>query len=177
MNDMAQEIDDLPFPESQEIKFSIKAKREAIKNSKITNGGAIIGAKGANDRDEEYTVLLEKYIRNYQDKQKQYGKQRNAFFIYACIIMGGVLAACLAILLCLIFVKLDRVSIIVSATASVATILTTLIGIPLTITKHLFPQEMDHEIVDIVKSMIVNDCEIRKIQSDHDCKTCNKKNK
>jgi len=50
---MAQEIDDLPFPESQEIKFSIKAKREAIKNSKITNGGAIIGAKGANDRDED----------------------------------------------------------------------------------------------------------------------------
>ena len=166
-------MEDIPFPLSQETKFSIAAKRASKKPEKDNN--FIVGTQGAQDRDKLYSALLAEYIDVYKTKQKEAHDQREKFIKYAYWIMGGVLLVSLAMLVCLIFVKMDRASMIVSASAAVVTILTTLISIPLTITKHLFPQEMDHEIVDIVKSMIVNDCEIRKIQSEHDCAQCEKK--
>lgn len=168
---MIEEVD-IPYADGQAQKYTVEAKKTPKLKESVSERFHAIGADGAEQRDEKYTDMLARYIQNYEDNKKEIKEYRAKYFAFSLAVLIVLLLLGAALIISLFFVDFGMVGSIVAAIAAFASIISALLVIPVTITKHLFPQELDHEIVDIVKCMIENDCEIRRIESKTECLSC-----
>lgn len=154
--------EDIPFPEEKsEASWQAGETDRTPLPPRKRNG--TIGETGAEERDEIYTKLLNKYIEEYDRNRKQRRKMKNVFFGFTIAIFVLLIVGLITLLIVMSVNKTLSVTVgaILSATAF-ASIITALITLPTIVAKHLFPENMDCDIVDIVGKMIQNDCEIRK---------------
>lgn len=174
-------IDDIPFDSAEEQVTAEQAKmKETLPGTLLHDETTqTIGRHGAEVRDQLYTQLFSQYVHQYEEGNEKTRELREKY-LHAIVVGLIVLAVmCMAVIV-FGFVFVDRVSFekILSITIpTLSSALTAVVAIPTVIAKHLFPPEKDHEIVEIVKSMIANDCEIRKIDSRENCKNCDMKGK
>lgn len=168
---MDKEID-IPYEQGQTQILAIDAKKNPPPKYEGIEKVHTIGREGAEERDDKYTDLMELYIANYDDNKREIKEYRKKYFTVSIAVLVSLAILGLVLIVSLFFVDFGTVGSIIAAITAFASIVGSMLAIPITITKHLFPQELDHEIVDIVKCMIENDCEIRRIDSKTECLSC-----
>ncbi len=170
---MNEEID-IPYGEEQTQKLTINAEKKPPSKDNMAERLPTIGVDGAKKRDEKYTGLLAQYIKNYEDNKQEIKEYRERYFNLSVLIFVILVLFGISLIVALFCIDFGIVGNIIGAITALVSIIGSMLTIPITITKHLFPQELDHEIVDIVKCMIENDCEIRRIESKTECLSCKK---
>lgn len=138
-----------------------KTKNQA---RKVDDG--VIGAKGAEERDNLYTELLTHFSENYVASKEQSTKQKTAYFIVTLIFLGILLGSGIAILFIAMFnYSIYNIAVVIGASLD---ILGTFIAIPTIIAKNLFPEKIDNDVIEVVKLLVENDKNVREAQEKHD---------
>lgn len=113
-------------------------------------------------RNELYSNLLSEYINSYSSKAIWKKWYKFSFFIITMLCFLGIItASCIA----LVFVARKGVFAFTDfgvILGSVAGIVSSLLIIPKIIAEHLFPQNEDTNMIELVKNMQLNDSRIRK---------------
>lgn len=155
-------LEDMPFSEGCKSKTAIEAIKETKYIAAKNDMTVIIGEKGAIDRDPQYTLLLKNYINEYEKNSADKRDMKKKIFFFLKIFFPLLTLACIAAIAYSLFAPVALIEKITFVSTSLITFISSFIVIPLTITKHLFPENIDNQIVEVVKNMIENDKEIRK---------------
>lgn len=165
---MAKRIDtiDTPFDkDGQSIKE--KPKKNAKQNyiSRLKQNSEYNSLENASDpydvRDAHYSAILQEYKEEFQSKRKQNYKMRNALFWSMLLLLLIVVVAC-CIALIIIFKNYSNTTTDIISIATIGiSFISTIIVIPLTITKSLFPEKENDQIVGVLTKLIENDINIR----------------
>jgi hypothetical protein len=122
----------------------------------------VVGLKGALDRDTKYTEILQAYLDHYKSDKEVANFQKKSFYWIVITLFGIVLLLSLVcIVLCIFFENENSLAVIISSGVS---LLGSIIALPMTIAKHLFPASTDDQIVKVVNFMLDNDRSIRETQ-------------
>lgn len=124
---------------------------------------------GYAERNNMYSELLELYVHRYDKKEKTKGRYKCAFFVVIMVVFVAVIMLCGFI----IIYTVSRTEHITAADAgaligSMAGIISTFIIIPKIIAEYLFPLNEESNMIDLVKSMQLNDANIMKILNNHE---------
>ena len=115
------------------------------------------------NRGSLYTALLEAYVADFDLRHASNMGYKKAFFILVMSLFClSVLSACAA-LVCVAVTGTGGAGGIVTAVASMATIISSFIIIPRIIAEYLFPLDEDKKVTDMVGMMQQNDSATRKI--------------
>jgi multisubunit Na+/H+ antiporter MnhF subunit len=159
--------EDAPFDEAVKDKQAAAVKTKSVVVGKSPMG--TIGSDGARNRDELYTVLFRNYIEytgsDVLSARKMKGNAFKIMFGTFCAII--IFAICFLVYLFIEGVGNTTADIVLAATA-LASLVTSFISLPTIITKHLFPENANNDTVEIMKALIINDCEVRKAQNEID---------
>ncbi len=158
--------DDNPnsFYSNDTIKW-VNALLQQKKNQARPVDDGVIGEKGAKDRDEKYTKLLEIYSEKYSTDKDVVNYQKKTFFNLTLSLFVILLAAGITLLfLALFFYTKSSVAVVIGASVD---ILVAFIAIPTVIAKHLFPEKMDNGIIEVVKLLVQNDEHVRELKEQH----------
>ena len=112
-------------------------------------------------RDAHYSAILQEYKEEFQSKRKQNYDMRNALFWSMLILLLIVVVACCVALVFTIKNYSNSTTDIVSLATIGISFVSTIIVIPLTITKSLFPEKENDQIVGVLTKLIENDINIR----------------
>lgn len=131
----------------------------------------VIGARGARKRDRKYTRLLDIFLSNYTSNKKQMYLQKRVFFYSVLALFGVLVISGVGILFFVLFNKEIAANTALAAIIGASIdILGSFIAIPLVIAKHLFPEKVDNDIIDVVKLLVENDSNIRDVVEKHNGK-------
>lgn len=166
-----EEYSDMPFlDDSEEYSY------DAFKDSKISEietpstsnnlnktKSEEIGINQVSARNEIMTNLLKSFSDDYYLISLRVRQERKIVFwatliFFGLLVVSGIICAILAGVL--YNDKLQSILLVVYATISV---ISSVIALPTVIVKHLFPQEKDSRIVEVLNSIIKNDCQIREV--------------
>lgn len=132
----------------------------------------VIGEGGAIDRDGRYTELLETYLLEYETSKNLMYAQKRVFFYTILTFLGILIISGVAILFFALFREgLDDGTALAAIIGASVDILVSFIAIPLVIAKHLFPEKVDNDIIDVVKLLVENDNNIRDVVERHNKKS------
>lgn len=130
----------------------------------------VIGELGAIERDKKYTELLSRFSDNYNTSKKQMKNQKTAFFVVVLVFLGILLVSGIVLLFIALFSNsVNGIAIVIGASVD---IFGTFIAIPTIMAKHLFPEKIDNDVIQVVKLLVENDKDIRlaKENRQHDSK-------
>lgn len=126
---------------------------------------------GYEKRDITYTTLLDHFVKSHKDKTKANGIYKAIFFsitmgTYISLIFGAIF------IIRLVAIKQStNISDIVVILGEVASVLSAVIVLPKIIAQYLFPPNEDSSMIQIVKSLLINDQKIRNSSKKHNnCK-------
>lgn len=133
--------------------------------------------KGVRERDEQFTVFLKQYIKNYKKDAKARLKMKKRFFgvilgLLCVLLIGSVVS----IIICACGV-ISGTSVMVVAIASIIELISSIISLPLIIAKHLFPKSADDKTKDMMNSLLNHDIRFYDIINKKSAKEVNKKMK
>lgn len=129
---------------------------------------SVIGEEGAIARDKLYTELLTKFSDNYDLTKKQSKTQKTVFFSVVLVFLGILLITGIVILFIALFnCSICNVAVVIGASVD---ILGAFIAIPTIIAKHLFPEKIDNDVIEVVKQLVRNDKHIRELKEKHNKK-------
>lgn len=139
--------------EPQKLEYTDNSIKKAKKHNEEAE-------KEYNKRQGLYSQLLQSYIDNVVKKL-----DKNLFFkqVFFWMITGSffaIVAVSLGLLISSVFCIKDSVTAIVTVVGSLSSMLATMIVLPRIIAEHLFPQNEDSAIIELVKQMQANDKEI-----------------
>lgn len=120
-------------------------------------------------RDAHYSAILGEYKDEFSSKRHQNYSMRNALFWSMLILLLVVIVACCVSIVFVIKNFSNSTSDIVSIATIGISFISTIIVIPLTITKSLFPEKENDQIVGVLTKLIENDISIR-MQSNEEVK-------
>lgn len=112
-------------------------------------------------RDAHYAALLGEYKDEFKDRRAQTYKMRNALFWVMLVLLCGITLACFIGLFIVIKNFTYTVTDIVALSTIGLSFISSLIAIPLAITKSLFPEKENDQIVGVLTKLIENDINIR----------------
>lgn len=137
-----------------------------------------IGSEGASGRDDQYTKLLETYVKRFPREQRGYFVMKWIFFLTVLLAFIGLIVGSIVLLF-----KLAnnngcmRVDHIVYAVTALCSIVSSMIVLPRIIAKHLFPARRDNEILKLIQTLIEDDRHIRDAQEKRILKQIEKQEK
>ena len=117
--------------------------------------------KSVKDHNEYYTELLKSYVNNANANLKNKIIYKKIFFYICCCIMLIVMFVILILTIKMLDSEVDRRNLIISIVSNLISFLVTFIVLPKTIAEHLFNNEDEKNMVDIVKSIQDYDKQIR----------------
>ena len=145
------------FDNISDVSKLIQSKRD---ETSFNSNGHVIGQEGAEKRDEKYTELLEKFLSNYSLEKALIIKQKKTFFDFILAFFSILLLSGIALLFLGLFIN-SQSSLAIVIGASVD-ILVSFIAIPTIIAKHLFPEKIDNDVIEVVKLLVGTDENVRK---------------
>ncbi len=159
------EIQDFPFDESENSKKAGDASRSTqnVSQDKV-DAGIDYGLDEVNDRNKTLTNLLNEFFTDYKNSQDTIKERSEMFYKLALFILVGVICVNIGLVFIATFGDIESVAgVIALYVYSALTSATSIMTIPIIIAKHLFPTDRDARIIEILKSVITNDCQIREI--------------
>lgn len=125
----------------------------------------VIGEEGAEERDKLYTKLLERFSDNYHTTKKQTKTHKGWFLGIILTLLILLLAGGVTLLFfCLFYDTRSSIAVVIGASVE---IFGSFIAIPTIIAKHLFPEKIDNDVIEIVKLLVENDKDIRNTKERH----------
>lgn len=120
-------------------------------------------------RNDMYSALLEMYVHKYDKKEKGKRIYKLVFFVVIMLIFVAVIGLCSFVAVYTI-IKNEGITVADAGAliGSVAGIISTIIIIPKIIAEYLFPLNEESNMIDLVKSMQLNDANIMKILNNHE---------
>lgn len=165
------EINDVPFEKSGEIieknPSKVKVKKRSVETKEIESVADPYAI-----RDAHYAALLFEYKEEFKQRRAQTHKMRNALFWSMLVLLGGISIGCFIGLFIVIKNFTYSVTDIVALSTIGVSFISALIVIPLAITKSLFPEKENDQIVGVLTKLIENDINIR-TQNNEIAKTLN----
>ena len=123
----------------------------------------VVGLDGARARDIKYTVLLDKYVEQFPKDHDFYYCMKKSFFWVVLVTFVVLIFGSVALLIVAATrPNMELENVIIYAVSAMGSIISSIIVIPQIIAKHLFPEKRENEILDLIKTLISDDCEIRK---------------
>lgn len=159
---------DVPFNDVDSDKMAIDTRDEnaTAESSKVEKED--YGIDEVKKRNKILTKLLQEFYTDYRITLNDTRKKRSVFYIIAIIILCLVLAANIAMIIAVTFTNIAFNVLIALYVYATLTSVTSIMTIPIIIAKHLFPVERDARIVEMLKSVITNDCQIRELKQHSD---------
>lgn len=154
-----EDFNDAPFDTSGETINNIPVRKKQ-KNS-ANNKNLEMRGEPYDIRDAHYAALLGEYKQEFHDRRLQTHRMRRALFWVMLVLLCGItIASFIGIFVIIKNFNYNTQEIVALATIGVSFI-SSLIAIPLAITKSLFPEKENDQIVGVLTKLIDNDINIR----------------
>ena len=115
-------------------------------------------------KEKLYTTILEDVEENYKETHKQKRKLKKYFF---WTVLTGYLVTIFGSLIAIIISLINMSNVLAMIVGGVASIISSIIAIPIVIAKYLFPQDEDKDLTSIINKMQNYDNNKRKIESEN----------
>ncbi len=160
---MSTPFDDVTTEVSEILSsVDVSTDKQEYKDSSIEE--AITHLKKAeeeyNKRQGLYSQLLDCYKNNVVKKLDKNLFFKQFFFWMITVSFITIVAVSLGLLISAVFFIKDSVTAIITVVGALSSILSTMIVLPRIIAEHLFPQNEDSAIIELVKQMQANDKEL-----------------
>jgi hypothetical protein len=145
-----------------------------IKSGKMVGNDNFVGfmkTNHQNHRDYLTSLFFQNYVNTQKDKLDFRNKWRKVLSIGAGISVMIIVLALMILPVIFIFVMPQKNTVfenIITLIATIVPLTSALIGILTIVTKYVFPENDDQSVTDIVKAILSNDYENRKLDIAHE---------